>query len=161
MCFTLILRHYNFFVAPLYFCSFDPDNPAEYHFEVHERVMSQLQTISNASIKVRHQRQLSEINDDSGSDQEQTSSNNMQEQSKYSTVVPSMNLFRNGSPSLDHIHPNRCIICLSEERTATIVHGETGHIACCLICARILKARGDSCPVCREPIEKVISHFWA
>lgn len=30
------------------------------------------------------------------------------------------------------------------ERTATIVHGETGHIACCLTCARILKARGDN-----------------
>jgi hypothetical protein len=35
-----------------------------------------------------------------------------------------------------------CIACLSEERNATIVHGETGHIACCLVCARILKAQG-------------------
>ena len=26
-------------------------------------------------------------------------------------------------------------------RTATIVHGEIGHIACCLECARILKVR--------------------
>ncbi len=48
-------------------------------------------------------------------------------------------------PPGDHgPNPNRCLICLSEERTATIVHGETGHIACCLTCARILKARGDS-----------------
>jgi hypothetical protein len=39
---------------------------------------------------------------------------------------------------------NRCLICLSDERTSTIVHGETGHIACCLACARILKARGDN-----------------
>jgi hypothetical protein len=37
----------------------------------------------------------------------------------------------------------RCLICLTEERNATIVHGETGHVACCLVCARILKARGD------------------
>lgn len=37
----------------------------------------------------------------------------------------------------------RCLICLTESRSATIVHGETGHIACCLTCARILKARGD------------------
>jgi len=58
-------------------------------------------------------------------------------------------------------HPNRCLICLSEERTATIVHGETGHIACCLTCARILKARGDNCPVCRLPIDLVIQQFWA
>lgn len=45
---------------------------------------------------------------------------------------------RRGDPN------NRCLICLSDERTSTIVHGETGHIACCLACARILKARGDS-----------------
>lgn len=64
-----------------------------------------------------------------------------------------------------HHHPdpqqNRCLICLSDERTATLVHGETGHIACCLTCARILKARGDNCPVCRLPIDLVIQQFWA
>ena len=58
-------------------------------------------------------------------------------------------------------NPNRCLICLSDERTATIVHGETGHIACCLTCARILKARGDACPVCRLPIDLVVQQFWA
>ncbi|CAM9182104.1 unnamed protein product, partial [Sphacelaria rigidula] len=46
-------------------------------------------------------------------------------------------------------------------RTATIVHGEIGHIACCLECARILKARGDPCPVCRVAIDSVVQHFWA
>jgi len=55
----------------------------------------------------------------------------------------------------------KCLICLAEERNATMVHGETGHIACCLVCARILKARGDRCPVCRLPIDSVIQHFWA
>mmetsp|Transcript_9854 Transcript_9854/g.14575 ORF Transcript_9854/g.14575 Transcript_9854/m.14575 type:complete len:962 (-) Transcript_9854:593-3478(-) len=55
----------------------------------------------------------------------------------------------------------RCLICLTEPRTATMVHGETGHIACCLTCARILKARGDRCPVCRLPIDSVIQQFWA
>jgi len=54
-----------------------------------------------------------------------------------------------------------CLICLTEERNATIVHGETGHIACCLACARILKARGDKCPVCRLPIDSIIQQFWA
>jgi len=52
-----------------------------------------------------------------------------------------------------------CLVCLTEERTATIVHGETGHICCCLQCARILMARGDSCPVCRTKIDLVIQHF--
>lgn len=54
-----------------------------------------------------------------------------------------------------------CLICLSEERNATIVHGETGHIACCLTCARLLKGRGDKCPVCRLPIDLIIQQFWA
>jgi len=54
-----------------------------------------------------------------------------------------------------------CLICLTEHRTATIVHGSTGHIACCLMCARILKGRGDRCPVCRLPIDSVIQQFWA
>jgi Zinc finger, C3HC4 type (RING finger) len=56
---------------------------------------------------------------------------------------------------------NHCSICLCEDRTATIIHGETGHIVCCLVCARILKARGDPCPVCRLPIDLVVQHFWA
>ena len=41
------------------------------------------------------------------------------------------------------------------------VHGETGHIACCLLCARALQARGASCPVCRLPVDVVIQHFFA
>ncbi|CAM9531416.1 unnamed protein product [Ectocarpus sp. 4 AP-2014] len=56
---------------------------------------------------------------------------------------------------------DNCVVCLSGPRTATIVHGEIGHIACCLECARILKARGDACPVCRAPIDSVVQHFWA
>jgi hypothetical protein len=58
-------------------------------------------------------------------------------------------------------HDSRCLICLSEDRSATLIHGETGHIACCLMCARIIKARNDPCPVCRLPIDLVIQHFWA
>lgn len=57
--------------------------------------------------------------------------------------------------------PGVCVICLTRDRTATIVHGETGHVACCLVCARILKARKSPCPVCRLPIDSVIQHFWA
>ena len=49
---------------------------------------------------------------------------------------------RNGR-KVDSLDDQHCLICLTEQRTATIVHGETGHIACCLGCARILKARGD------------------
>lgn len=143
--------------------SFDPDNPADFHLKEQKKAMSELASIVNKnSSKVTYQRQLSEINDDSGSDQEQISSFYERNGLKQS-VVSTTTLFQNGMPSslIDHAHPNRCLICLSEERTATIVHGETGHVACCLTCARVLKARGDSCPVCREPIDTVIQHFWA
>ena len=57
--------------------------------------------------------------------------------------------------------PQLCVVCLTSERNATIVHGETGHVVCCLVCARILKARGDRCPVCRLNIDVVIQHFYA
>lgn len=62
-------------------------------------------------------------------------------------------------PSRHNTEP--CVICLTAERSATLVHGETGHVACCLMCARILKARKNVCPVCRLPIDSVIQHFWA
>lgn len=54
-----------------------------------------------------------------------------------------------------------CVICMDNPRTAILVHEETGHIACCLKCARLLKARGDLCPVCRLPISSVVQYFWA
>lgn len=57
--------------------------------------------------------------------------NNYESSSKYSTEKEFQG------------YDKKCLICLIEERTSTIVHGETGHIACCLACARILKARGD------------------
>mmetsp|Transcript_9152 Transcript_9152/g.13281 ORF Transcript_9152/g.13281 Transcript_9152/m.13281 type:complete len:773 (-) Transcript_9152:263-2581(-) len=63
--------------------------------------------------------------------------------------------------SKSDLSEEKCLICLTEERTATIVHGGTGHIACCLACSRVLKARGDRCPVCRLPIDLVIQQFWA
>ena len=52
-----------------------------------------------------------------------------------------------------------CVICFVNEKNATIVHGDTGHMACCLECARILQDRGDGCPICRAPIEHVIRQF--
>ena len=51
----------------------------------------------------------------------------------------------------------KCLICLTENRSATIVHGETGHIACCLTCARILKSRGDKVSKCER---KNIIFLW-
>ena len=52
-----------------------------------------------------------------------------------------------------------CIICMDEPRNATLVHGDTGHVCCCLKCAQDLKTKGLACPMCRNPIDVVIRHF--
>lgn len=54
---------------------------------------------------------------------------------------------------------NVCIICLSEPKVASLVHGRSGHQACCYQCACQLKKTRKPCPVCRQPIEKVIRNY--
>jgi len=75
--------------------------------------------------------------------------------------LDSISLRRGGQSDSNAGEDRECVVCLAAPRTATIVHGETGHIACCMECARVLKARGDQCPVCRMRIDLVIQHFWA
>ena len=52
-----------------------------------------------------------------------------------------------------------CVVCNERLRDATLVHGETGHHCCCMQCAQRLRQRGDTCPMCRQPIELVIRNF--
>ncbi|KAK3096513.1 hypothetical protein FSP39_000919, partial [Pinctada imbricata] len=52
-----------------------------------------------------------------------------------------------------------CIICFSQPKTASLIHGSTGHQVCCYRCAKRLKRRKEPCPVCRKPIQKVIRNF--
>jgi hypothetical protein len=42
---------------------------------------------------------------------------------------------------------------MDEPRNATLVHGDTGHVCCCLKCAQDLKPKGLACPMCRKPID--------
>lgn len=53
----------------------------------------------------------------------------------------------------------KCVICLSRRKTATIVHGITGHVCCCINCAVILQRNRQPCPICRAPIDRVIKQF--
>jgi len=53
-----------------------------------------------------------------------------------------------------------CVICLAAPKDASIVHGSTGHQACCLHCAKQLKSRRQPCPVCRRPIHRVIRNYY-
>uniref|UniRef100_S4RSA8 Double minute 2 protein n=1 Tax=Petromyzon marinus TaxID=7757 RepID=S4RSA8_PETMA len=52
-----------------------------------------------------------------------------------------------------------CIICQHEPRSCTIVHGKTGHLVTCYMCAKKLKRRNKPCPVCRSPIQAVIKTY--
>eukprot|EP00794_Sanderia_malayensis_P003553 gene3553-4056_t len=53
----------------------------------------------------------------------------------------------------------RCVVCMFRRKNATIVHGATGHICCCIQCALQLKGQGNHCPICRAPIENIIRHY--
>uniref|UniRef100_H3DPY2 Uncharacterized protein n=1 Tax=Tetraodon nigroviridis TaxID=99883 RepID=H3DPY2_TETNG len=46
-----------------------------------------------------------------------------------------------------------CLICQSRPKNGCIVHGRTGHLTSCYVCARKLKKRNKMCPVCRMPIQ--------
>ena len=130
--------------------SFDPDNPGAYHInalaEVEERNAG-----SRAATAAR-MRQLSfDITSSSSeSDLEKveppknTGEAKHISESKTSSKSSLVRRTNSGSIIRDGVVEDHCLICLTEERNATIIHGGTGHIACCLDCARILKGRGDN-----------------
>ena len=52
-----------------------------------------------------------------------------------------------------------CVVCMDGPREAVIAHGQTAHTVCCMTCAHALKARGETCPMCRAPIDAVLQNF--
>jgi len=121
--------------------NYDPDDPGVYHLDA-QRTLRQYRQQQRDGAGNRDFEDLSSIESEES------------EKNCRNGLANSRNGRDNGTT-------RKCIICLTEDRNATIVHGETGHVVCCLICARILKARGDKCPVCRLNIDLVIQHFWA
>lgn len=63
----------------------------------------------------------------------------------------------NNENSATGFTPDLCIICLMQPRNASIVHGRTGHLVCCIGCAERLKEEKKKCPVCRKKIKLVIN----
>ncbi len=51
-----------------------------------------------------------------------------------------------------------CVICLSSPRTAGFLHGASVHRACCRECAALFQP-GQPCPLCRQPVERVLGVF--
>ena len=128
---------------------FDPENPGLYHLNAQRAVQAERER--DESNNTHHPSDLSSID-------ENELCNDMADGSFGNDTKPKCKIAQSGSSRNDFL---TCVVCLTSERNATIVHGETGHVVCCLVCARILKARGDKCPVCRDEIEKVIQHFYA
>ncbi|NXG02470.1 MDM4 protein, partial [Sakesphorus luctuosus] len=52
-----------------------------------------------------------------------------------------------------------CYLCQHRPRDGNIVHGRSAHLVACYRCARMLKKRKSTCPVCRKEIEMVIRVF--
>ncbi|KAG7370621.1 zinc finger C3HC4 type domain containing protein [Nitzschia inconspicua] len=129
---------------------FDPENPGIYHLKAQRAVQRQRQRQeSNAMQMQTSQADLSSVDENDVSDDD-TMDGPGRENANRTTNGSSFN-----------IPESHCVVCLTSERNATIVHGSTGHVVCCLVCARILKARGDACPICRLKIDLVIQHFYA
>ena len=63
------------------------------------------------------------------------------------------------SDSKDGYGRMKCILCRKEPPNCCIVHGQTGHQVCCVVCAQKLKDSNRPCPVCRQKIGKVIKNF--
>jgi hypothetical protein len=54
-----------------------------------------------------------------------------------------------------------CVVCWSQQRTAQLCHGNgTSHQCVCSHCADHLTARGDSCPMCRQPVVLVVKRVY-
>ncbi|NXA06350.1 MDM4 protein, partial [Sapayoa aenigma] len=52
-----------------------------------------------------------------------------------------------------------CFLCQLRPRDGNILHGRTAHLVTCFRCARMLKRKKSTCPVCRKEISVVIRVF--
>mmetsp|Transcript_12892 Transcript_12892/g.31331 ORF Transcript_12892/g.31331 Transcript_12892/m.31331 type:complete len:250 (+) Transcript_12892:1670-2419(+) len=138
--------------------TFDPKDPGRYHLTARRATLEAARERRGATRRAQNDRSshddISSINeDDLLYDHEEDAI-----ESPTRHVAPNLSAENGTSTNPESL---KCVVCLTSDRNACLVHGETGHIVCCLVCARILKARGDKCPVCRLPISSVIQHFYA
>ena len=62
-----------------------------------------------------------------------------------------------------HRHPkdksSLCILCLTNQKDASIIHGRVSHIITCYQCGRKLFKQKRPCPICRRHIEKITKNI--
>ena len=96
----------------------------------------------------------------------------LQMDTKLDDIISSTDTFKTSPRHCMHSSPKKssqntgqasasdmCMICLSRPKTASIIHGSSGHQVCCYQCAKRLKRKGRCCPVCRRSIQKVVRNF--
>ena len=142
---------------------FDPENPGLYHLNAQRAVLQQR---AEQREQLRGRSGIVSENNNNNNNNNHTSSDlSSVDENELSQDIDDHDEDHDDAKQKLGASPNddtfKCVVCLTSERNATIVHGETGHVVCCLVCARILKARGDNCPVCRLPIDIVIQQFYA
>ncbi|KAG1669396.1 hypothetical protein FOA52_004047 [Chlamydomonas sp. UWO 241] len=59
------------------------------------------------------------------------------------------------APPVDDV---QCVICLSAPREAGFLHGATVHRCVCRACSQLISV-GRPCPLCRQPVERVLGIF--
>ena len=64
-----------------------------------------------------------------------------------------------GSDTNANPFPGLCNLCQNQPNDAIFVHGAISHQFCCYKCAKRLKKKGKSCPICREPIVHISRNF--
>ena len=56
-----------------------------------------------------------------------------------------------------------CVCCFDRlnRSAASLLHGSTAHMCCCMDCADLLARAGMPCPICRRHIDQVVQTFFA
>lgn len=62
-------------------------------------------------------------------------------------------------PAEDTDVADPCIICHVKIRNVLFLHGKTKHLASCTECAEQWITKKKTCPVCMEPVERVVKTF--
>ncbi|KAL7566059.1 hypothetical protein ACA910_009846 [Epithemia clementina (nom. ined.)] len=156
--------------------TFDPAAPGLYHWQNHLKwTRPQVGSSSSSAMFSAARIEVSSTPSASRSGAERASatapavSTGPSSTAEISSVGDSLSSSKSSSSSatstsnnqLEQNQPRTCVCCEDKLANATLIHGQTGHICCCLECARIIQAQHLGCPICRLDIDNVILHFYS